>query len=369
MSSLYFFKRMNKCEVVECFDGLIGVFGCHNVGDCKQFVNDIPGISNELLENITDSERSSYRQVFEKALTAAINSLKLDIRTAMYDDKERQEFGGSIYSTEKARLLNPKQFQIVTNEYVGVLLSTAKSKYVSCDFKSITLYSKNDTTVTPIIYDYDTEEVINTGDTISILANKKTIINYNFQIDCSKHRAVFFGLQLTEPIELSLLSCNRFTENASGSCYPCESVCGDGTELDFKKGLDNLFADKSDEYAIYNIVTDEFLNTDSYVEIETLICADLELKCSIDSFICDNKESISDALIYLVATNILTEKLNSRRQNMWAKGNLEFTLILREELQKQYKGNLKKIIPTLPMSGDSLCWECVEHGVWTESMI
>lgn len=360
---------MDNCEVEKCFDKLIGVYGCHNEGDCKYFINNIPGISNELLSSITDSERRSYTDVFTKSLTASIQSLKIDLEHVMYDHKDRHEFGNTLYTSEEARLIRPREFTLITEKYVGVILTTAPGKYVLADLATISLYPKEDTLATPVLFDFETGKEINRADEIELTGGEMNTIDFNYKVDCSKHRAVFFGFELQNYAEFAQLSCNRFQEEDCSTCTPCESICGDGNELDFKKALEAVFKDEHSEYSIYSASFEDFEDVNTFKEHAELACADLSLVCSMEQFVCQNAKSLASSLQYLVAHNVLTEKLNSPRQNMWAKSNLEFTLIRRDELAKEYKSSLKKIAPKLSVSGDSLCWECVQSGVYTNSLV
>lgn len=365
---------MDNCEVHKCFDSLIGVYGCHNDGECLYFVNDIPGISNELLDNITDSERGSYRQVFQKALAAAINSMMLDVQDVLLNDKERREFGNELYKSQQPRVQYGSINLTAQGKFAGILMLTASSKYVIAEIGPVSVMPSQTVTLIPVIFDYETKQEIERGEPIEAVGGLLTEFDFDYNVDCSKHRAVFFGFEIDSDTEVSFarLSCNRFEKSDCNTCTPCEVVCCDGSIDDFRRRLQNVDLDKSDDFAIYNITANDLSDFETYYEYQssaTIMCAGVSLVCSIGQFVCENSKRLAPALQYLVAHNILTAKMGSFRQNMWAKGNMEFTAMLREELKKDYWRSLKKIVPKLPLNGVSLCWECKSEGITTESLI
>lgn len=351
-------------EIADCFKKYIGVYGCHNKGDVQSFINDIPGINNELLSAITDSERNTYKAVFEKALTAGVNSLMFEVKQVMYDHKNRHEFGNVLFETEQARVPMPLNYDLVTGKYVGILHTTAASKYVNANISTLSIQPREDITVKPVVFDFEKGKLINEGEPIELKGGVLNVIDFDYSIECEKTRAVFFGFELEGYAELAQLSCNRFVEPENDNCFPCESVCGDGRTLDFRHKLENVFADVAQEYAIYTVSYDDFEDVNSFKELSSLVCADLKLECSMQQFVCANAKELSEALIHLVASNILTEKIHSKRQNLYTV-KTEDTYLLREEQVKEFKRRIKLIAPKLTLSGESLCWDCVESGVST----
>lgn len=365
---------MDNCEVNKCFDSLIGVYGCHNEGECRYFVNDIPGISNELLDNITDGERGSYLQVFQKALTAAINTLMIDVQDILLNDKDRAEFGGELYRSQQPRVSFGTIDITLDRSFVGVLMLTASSKYVVAEIGSVSLMPTQTVTLVPVIFDYESKQEIERGDPIEAVGGQLSDFDFDYRIDCSKHRAVFFGFEIDSdaPVNFARMSCNRFEKPDCNTCEPCEAICSDGQQNDFRRVMESVDLDHIDEFTIYNVSAADLADFDTYTELQShsaVMCAGVSLVCSIGQFVCENNKRLAPGLQYLVAYNILTAKMGSFRQNMWAKGNLEFTAMLRDELKKDYLRSMKKIVPKLPLSGVSLCWECKSVGVTTESLI
>jgi len=134
--------------------------------------------------------------------------------------------------------------------------------------------------------------------------------------------------------------------------------------------FDLLGLDEVNEFAIYPYSSESETDLSLATPIENFICVDLELLCSIDQFICQNAKRLSSALVYKIGASLMQEKIGSFRTGNWAKGNMEFTRDTMEDLKKEYQKRIDKIVTTLPLSGDSMCWVCEkEVGVYVSSLI
>lgn len=366
---------MDNCEVLSCFDSYVGVKGCHNETTCKFLVNDLTGMSTELLDKISDNERETYFDVFTKSKTMAINSLRDDVLEVLLRDKVRYKFENTLFETEKARIIKPIEVLVSDKDFVGTLLTTANSKYILAHVNSISFYPTAAGIVYAKIVDYETNEVLfSTGEAaIEIVPNQINKIVLDYNIDCSESRALIVVLQragLSADFSLAKLSCNRFKEKDCSSCDLCECLDCSGNATAGVIHHELLGLDQVNEFALYNFKTDSLTDLSVFDSIENYISVDMGLICSIDQFICENAQRLSGALIYKIGANLMSEKLGGYRVNNFAKGGLEFTRDNKEYLQKEYQKRIDKIVPSLPLSGDSMCWACdKEVGVYIDSKI
>ncbi len=367
---------MDNCEVLSCFDSYIGIKGCENETTCKHLVNDLPGISNELLDKIADGDQETYFDVFTKAKKYAINSLKDDVQETLLTSQTRYKFGSTVFTSEKSRVIKPIESLEHTEEYIGMLLTMADSKYILARYNSVSLYPLNECSVYAKIIDYESGETIfNSGETaIELTPNQTNVIEFDgFNVDCTNQRALILVLQRasgSNNLELAKLSCNRYKESDCKTCDPCDSIdsIGSGTVSDIP--FEMLGLDQVNEFAIYPFGSNSETDLTIATPIENYICADIELICSIEQFICQNAERLASALVYKVGANLLEEKRGTFRTGNLAKGNLEFTMDKIEDYKKEYQIRLDKIVPTLPLSGDSMCWHCDNNsGAYYSSLV
>ncbi len=367
---------MDNCEVLSCFDNLIGIKGCHDESICKIWVNDLPGISSELVDKIADGDSETYVDVFNKAKRAAINSLKDDILDVLLRDKTRVRFNETIYNSEKARLIRPTGLETFEGKYFGVVFTTPFSKYVIAKFKGLSVYPTNNISVTKKLIDYETGAVLWQGDgAFELVPNQINNIEFDYSIDCNNLRAVFAILEAQNGQDISFsfneLSCNRFKESKCHSCDPCDAISGSGNANIDLIPYELIGFDQNDAFGIYPFNSDSMdPSLESLTAIDSFICADIDVICSIDQFICQNAERLANCLNYKIGANILQAKLGGYRCNNFAKGNLEFTKDTKDEFLKEYMKILEKTAPNLPMADVSMCWECdSQYGIYPTSLI
>jgi hypothetical protein len=243
-------------------------------------------------------------------------------------------------------------------------------------FNSVSIYPTTESSVYAKIIDYETGETIfNSGETaIELIPNQVNIIEFDgFNIDCTNQRALILVLQRasgSNNLELAKLSCNRYKESDCKTCDPCDSIDSIGSGTVSEIPFEMLDLNQVNEFAIYPFASDSESDLTNATPIENYICADIELICSIEQFICQNAERLAGALVYKIGSNLLEEKRGGYRSNNFAKGNLEFTMDKIEDFKKEYQKRLDKIVPTLPLSGDSMCWYCDNNsGAYYSSLV
>lgn len=361
-------------DVNNCFDGIIGVKGCHNTQNAVLWVNDIEGMSNELMDKIADGDQETFYDVFKKCRTNAINQLKHDIKDVLLRATKRVKLNETIYKSEKARILRPIESNEFSETKIGILFTTADSKYIIGTFNSISLYPLVTTNCKAKLVDYETNEVLyESPEEIALEANKINSIPINTSIDSDNHRAIILVLERQSSdteFNLGKLSCNRFKETKCKSCDPCESFDGYGKSTVSTIPHELIGLDQNNEFAIYPFVTNELTDISEFTAIENFVCVDVDIICSIEEFICQNASELGYAVTNKIAANILGEKMAGFRINNMAKGNLEYTKDLKDELNKTYRKVLELVVPNLPLDDVSMCWECDNKvGVYHESIV
>ena len=355
----------NKVHALGCFDDLIGIRGCNTGFTGHLFVNDLAGISNELLDKIADNEQETYYGVFQKALRSAITVLRDDVIDILLTERNRKKFATVLYETDEPRLLGG---EYETFDAVGALLISGASKYVVAHLNGVKLSVLNDE-IEAVVYLYDLEEKKKVLEFEAPILLKQGIneIRFEYSFEAKKSRAIMVCIE-AQALRLEVVRCNRFvgTEDVE---MPCRSISNYGTSA-FKNHLDLYGNDETNAWGVYCVGYEEDKKLSDIVDFPTdYLCLDMSVECSIDSFICQHAKRIAPALLYSVGSYILLEKLGGFRTNYFAKGNLEFTKDTQQMMRNTYKSYLKKIVRALPIGGESMCWECEAVGVTTQSLV
>jgi hypothetical protein len=102
---------------------------------------------------------------------------------------------------------------------------------------------------------------------------------------------------------------------------------------------------------------------------QTGIYMDAALICSIDSFICHQKEFLVDAWANLLCYNILFSKMGSNRANYFAQGNREFTSEAMDTYLQNYTESLQVWARQLNLSGEGLCFNCSDSALIQQGFV
>lgn len=374
---------MKHCELKTCFDKYIGVLGCDGTPNkCLYLVNRLPGMSSELMDKIADGDRETWGEVWDDALINSINLLVNDVESGMKDGYNAHRFGNVLFRSESPRSILPVEgISWGDNDWAGIVFIAPYSDYMVANFHSVSFLNTNNnenpTSTSLKVWDLFSGEVIheqfcevvsgiNKIDFVEVIDNE--IVPMSLSLESEKH-AYFIGIQKQDGIELAKMACNRWKDAGCHSCDPCESIDVFGQ----KQNTQNFGRESDFSFEIFSGFWSESLITPYYQDItysqDSIMCLGIDLECSIESFVCKNAKRLSMALQYLVSANLLLMKLTSTRVNYFAKGNLEITKELRQEYESKYKKTLKTILPTLPISGESLCIECASQGIETGSLI
>jgi hypothetical protein len=96
---------------------------------------------------------------------------------------------------------------------------------------------------------------------------------------------------------------------------------------------------------------------------------DAQLLCSLDSFICQQKEFLLDAWANLLCYQILWQKVASPRANYFSQGNREFTERAMATFLDGYQQSLAIWARQLNLRGEGLCFNCDNAGLIQQGFV
>lgn len=336
----------------------IGLKNCNlPTPESGDYINELPGMSTELVDKIANSEQINFAGVWADVQKNAFRRFKDDTINLMYD---YIKFNSIIYQTR--RLIKSQINQLIpvlrSAVYAGVYQMVPESKYAEYYLKGAWVYSSQIVTTTLKVWD------VNDG-TILYTSSVDLAIGLNYvdikQIFNLKYRVLemFIGVDVSNFDSIQTMNDYYYWYDADMACA-AQSAYGGGGQRGFFQFYPATY-DTNTTLQYSNIIK---------TGIGRGITVDAEIRCSIDQFLYDNREFLKTALLYLLGAEMLLHKRNSPRLNFYTASNLEQTEEARLTFEGRYRSNLKRALDTIPLTGESMCFDCEEtFKVATKSMM
>jgi hypothetical protein len=321
---------------MNCLTDYVGLRGC---GDTTPpsglYVNDLPGISNEILVKLTNQETATYVDVWNMIQQRAGLRFSLDVREAMGKHYKLNSLMQGINvgnDIGAASVSIPANLAGYTIEMIDANYEFVPSPLASIHLQQIVFYSDNQyQSVDFYVFDLDTGDLLGTYAS-SLVAGKNIIeINttfHNLYINPAWRIAVLFDItQVTGTFDLVL--------PYSRSMMSCCDIRLQGYSSDGALSAGSFGSNTYGMSGIFSIV------------------------CNWDALICQNKVLFSRAWWYLLGIEMLTELLYSNKLNQYTTVNLQRMDALRAEYQVEYNKTLTQVAGGFKLSCDC-CIECNE---------
>jgi hypothetical protein len=327
---------------MDCLDNFIGLKNCSDsIPESGYYINGLPGMSTELVDNIANSEQVSYAGVWSAVKSRAFMRLKDDVINYLYNDPENKKpvnFNQVIYQTKRlTKKTHSAEIVSASSTYNGVYVKLPESKYLEFYFREIYIYSDQEVTTTVKVWDINDGTVLYEQETELLIGFNAVLISQSFLLKYGILE-LFIGVDTTEFNSIK-------TNNDSYYWYDCNMLCcsDDGSITISEASL-----------TIGNDAT--FDNIDRNGSGKG-IAIGADVRCSIEDFICENRKLLTRAIWYLLACEMLMEKIGSPRLNYFTASNLEQTNYLMLSFKSSYKSALKTAIDTIPIE-KSICFDC-----------
>lgn len=337
----------------------IGLKNCNlPTPDSGDYINELPGMSTELVDKIANSEQINFVGVWNDVQKNAFRRLKDDTINLMY---EYIKFNSIIYQTR--RLLKSQVNQLIQVDknpnYTGIYQQVPESKYAEYRLNGAWVYSRQDNINTTFnVWDVNDGEEVFTKD-----VNLRFGLNYIEigQVFPMKYRILefFMGIDTTDFDSIQTLNDYYYWYNNDMACA-AQSSFGYGA----LRGVFMFYP------ATYDPNSDLQYSNIIKTGIGHGVTVDAEIRCSIDQFLYDNREFLKTSLVYLLGAEMLLHKLASPRLNFYTGSNLEQTNETRRIFEQRYLSNLKRSLNAIPLTGESICFSCEEtFKVTTKSQL
>ena len=343
---------------MNCLLNYIGLQGCTSDAPLSGlYINDYPGMSSELLEKIATPEQASYVGMWNSAQAVSYQRIKRDIQLALFESAEAQ-LDQVLFQTSKNFVQQWQQIQTVAPEAIlkGAFVSVQGSKYLSLRIKQLFVYNAGSVTVTNcpwFIYQTQDGKVLDQG-TYDLEPGMNYVpINNEFYSDFDKINIMAAvdctNLETTTGMfvdwgwnQMDIECATRFTYlwRNGWSIFPVTAPLG--------YGFGDSWSQDNSQSGVY---------------------MDAQLLCSLDSFICQQKEFLVDAWANLLCYQILWAKVASPRANYFSQGNREFTERAMATFLEGYQQSLAIWARQLNLRGEGLCFNCDNAGLIQQGFV
>lgn len=302
------------------------------------YINSLPGISTEILQDIADSDGKEYARVWQDVQLIAAKRIYIDLIAKLR----------SVYKVRQAKgnfLLEPISLEAVIArepKKKGLLLGFTYASRLSMQAFYITdVYLKSLTAGTSTLYIQDGEG--------NIL--KELQVNVKVGSNTFKVNEAYFGQDIFIGFDYTNIDVNS-------------------NELGFADGyLNNAIGviSRGSSGAVVGAIFED----NAYTVGNTSFGVGVRgyTACSVNGVVCYNRDLFSAAWLYLLGTQIMTEALGSNRINDTTTVNLEKYEGLRDLYQIDYEKALTTALAAIDVNSNDTCIECETSSVkrvrWT----
>lgn len=338
---------------MECLTNYIGIRHCsQEEPESGLYINNLPGMSTELVDKIANSEQITFLGVWEDVQKRAIGRFVQDFQMYLFDIA-KTGFNKTIYHTQK--LTKPRNYEVLNeiSEYRGIYVYLPISRFVKFDLSSIQIYV-HEVPVSPIvtvkIFDLQNEVLLDSKEITLV----KGVNNIEFLTEFSINTN---AIELFIGIEGSFKTVETLDElygwyDQECAYYPTWQGLGYDTQavlIPARMGMG--------ETPTYASV--------GFPGVGQGISIDAQVTCSIEQFLCENRKHLKTAFLYLLGSEMLFQKISSNigsRVNYFTNGNLEQTQNTRDLFEKEYVKAMKNAVRSLNISDSGVCFACNENA-------
>jgi hypothetical protein len=343
-----------------CLQDWIGLRGCSTIEpESGVYINQYPGMSTELLDKVASSDQITFAQVWQDVQQTAYLQLKTGIQKALKD------FAGArldqvLFQTSKLFVQQWQQINPVPAEaiYKGVFTSIAGSKYAALRVKKAYIYNSGNVAVDNVVIKFfqcqDGTVLYQKTVTVQPGANFITI-NQTFNLVFDKINIAM----LVDCTNLPTLT-GQFIDNGSWNWQGMDAQCASRYYSWLNTSGFNIFP----VTAPLNYGLGQDWNNDWS---QSAIYWDAELLCSLDAFICGQREFLVEAWGNLLSASILRFKLGSQRVNYFTQSNRELTERAYVSFEDGYKEALNNWAEQLNLANEGLCFDCEDQAMISTS--
>ncbi|KKN67197.1 hypothetical protein LCGC14_0463700 [marine sediment metagenome] len=317
---------------LNCLTGHIGVEGCTTTTpNSGIFINQLPGIELEMIDKLADEQQVDFNGVWDDVQERAIRKFKTDINAEF---KERYKLKNITQSIDLERDIDTTSTTPAVAEYRGFTLELdrtddnfAYSNLETIYIQTLSLYFTSTNATTIKVFDILTGTELFTQAVPAPSAIGWTTINI-YQTFTQRRLFVAYDATLLAGVNFDVTDLrngiNRSQDGCTVVCYGC--------------GGSNRNAElRATQATIATTITaSDITFGDDLFGLSGI----WSVICSFDGFVCNNKESFTTALWYLLGMELMTERLYTSRLNEFTAYDRNKAKELLQLFTRKYNGQV-----------------------------
>jgi len=318
---------------ISCFNNLIGIrnLADEEDPDSGYYLNDLPGITTEKLEDISDqTDHYEPRLAWDDIYNRSTRLMENDIKSAMKKYYKNYSYiKDGITGRIDIRNTNFAAEAFYSGWFFD-LTGLNENLLLTIDTVSINVITG--TSLTVKIFDAITGDQLFTEDfTVTAGLNTYRILN---NIPLWKHRQIFIGYDATT---ITAKQVERF-------------------DIDLGEASAN------------HVSTSASVVKANITSANTGLIITYNVGCSIDNFVCQRVDLFKDPFLYKLGIEFCNEHIYSDRINRFTLMEKEDAMALREEFIVTYKELLDNIFMDIKIHDRDECFECAKAVTYTSQL-
>jgi hypothetical protein len=312
--------------MADCLLDFIGIKDCTiaTVPESGIYINDLPGIEIQNIDQIANAEQSTFVGVWTEIQKRALRRFKTDV---IAEFGKRYKLRQVQQTVDLGKVIDTTSTTVAAVEWRGFTLelNDEDERWVNSNMQTISiqqlyLYLPGAVNTTIKVFDLDLGDELYTYALTGALGWNTIKVGQMFT---ASRIYVCYDATAINSVELDI------TDMPLDS----NSYCSNGywfTHWNCSDSYTKLKGAKTTKTATVTSVT-EGDNTFGLSGV-------FSVKCTFDNVICNNKEHFAEALLHCLGSELMTERINSSRINRWTTVDKPKAQELRKYFEARYKG-------------------------------
>lgn len=338
---------------MECLRNYIGVRGCGAIVPLgNKYINELPGISLERIEELADDEQKNFLGVWNDVQNRALSKFAIEVNQRFAAHYKLKQLRSSTNLLKRITATTTYPASAV-NRGFSVELTVKNSIFRASNLQliyveSLSFYVINKTTVTPsatiTVVNLDNDEVMDTFTVLNAkLVNGWNEIFVNKYYDADRLAFVYNASNITGVYQpINTLAVNGFTNSVSvvygGYCEP------------FIRGIEFSTPD-----------------TPTFGSNTFGMTGVFSIACKFDKIVCSNRDLFAYPIWYLEGAELMLENLASSRTNVWTTVGKDDAAGLYKDFYAEFDRSLTQVIESISVTDNDFCLECNEPFRYVET--